>query len=190
MIYRNRLKNFKSQNEQSVYVFISMPNSNKSCQTKFDYQLNLLLLRVINLTLVEQHLMGFQDVRIPAIPRWLFSRHFPKNCGRGESLSTVTCPKTVVGDKQGLAPVKYLCTNKASFCVSRILQRSNGLYKDEVSLATLSFGDINRLKTVVSVPCISGDCFKIIGFLQSFNQYPEYKIQLSAKNKKLYFILT
>ena len=44
--------------------------------------------------------MGFQDVEL------LPSTTLLKHCGRGESLETATCPKTVVGGKQGHAPCK------------------------------------------------------------------------------------
>ena len=58
--------------------------------------------------------MGFQDIAfLPT--RASFSTTFLKNCGRGESLGTTTCPKTVVGVSKGMLPVKYFCSNKAFF---------------------------------------------------------------------------
>ena len=62
--------------------------------------------------------MSFQDVAFLPPSRANFSTTFPKNSGRGESLWTTTCHKTVVMGKQGHAPCKILTSNKASFCVS------------------------------------------------------------------------
>ena len=52
--------------------------------------------------------MGFQDVAFQS----------SRACGRDESLADTTCLKTVVGVSKVALPVKYLCSNKASFCVS------------------------------------------------------------------------
>ena len=49
---------------------------------------------------------------------------FLKNCGRGESLETPTCPRTVVGVSKGMLAVKFHCPNRACFYVSRISWRS------------------------------------------------------------------
>ena len=57
--------------------------------------------------MVGELLMGFQDVALMQ-SRASFSTTFHKNCGRGESLGTTTCPKTVVGDKQGHALCKII----------------------------------------------------------------------------------
>ena len=59
-----------------------------------------------------------------------------------------TCLKTVVGASKGMVPVKYFCSNKASFCVSGMSWSSQDCHKVEVNLATLCFGDITRFKTV------------------------------------------
>ena len=72
---------------------------------------------------------------MPSIPEFVllfFSTAFVKNCGRGESLQTTTCIKAVVGVSKGLLPVKYICSDKASFCVSQISWRSYDRFKDEV----------------------------------------------------------
>ena len=53
--------------------------------------------------------MGFQGVAYLS-SRASYSTTFLKNCVRGESLRTTTCPKTVVGGKPG--HVKYLCSTK------------------------------------------------------------------------------
>ena len=67
--------------------------------------------------------MGFQDVSfLPSRPG-LYTT-FLTNCGRGESLGTITCLRTVVGVSKGMLPVKYFHSNKASFRVSRISWRS------------------------------------------------------------------
>ena len=58
--------------------------------------------------------MDFQDVEfLPSRAR--FSTTFLKNCGRGESLRTTTCPKTVVGGKQSHAPCKILSLKQNVF---------------------------------------------------------------------------
>ena len=51
--------------------------------------------------------MGLWDVAfLPS--RASFSTTLAKNCGRGASLGTSTCPKTVVSGKQGNAPCETL----------------------------------------------------------------------------------
>ena len=58
--------------------------------------------------------MGFQDVAfLPS--RASFSTTFLKSYGRGESLVTTTCLKTVVGGKQGHAPCKILLLQQSLF---------------------------------------------------------------------------
>ena len=59
--------------------------------------------------------MDFQDVAL--LPyRASFSTTFPKNCGRGESLRTTICPKTVAGSKHGHVPSKmFLLQQSPSF---------------------------------------------------------------------------
>ena len=65
---------------------------------------------------VGELLVGFQDVAfLPS--ELLFLPHFLENCGRGESLGTTTCLKTVVGVSKGMLPVKYFRSNTASFYV-------------------------------------------------------------------------
>ena len=66
-----------------------------------------------------------------------WDNHIHENCGLSVS--------------RGMLPVKYFCCDKVSFCVSQISWRSPQCHKDEVNLATNSFGDITGLKTVVSV---------------------------------------
>ena len=63
--------------------------------------------------LVGELLMGLQDVAF--YPSELFFIIFLKNGGRGESFWHATCLKTVVGVSKGMLPVKYFCSNKASF---------------------------------------------------------------------------
>ena len=87
-----------------MYVYCLITNSN----------------RTIN---VGELLIGFHDVVfLPS--RASFSSTFLKNCGRGESLSTTTCIKAVVGGKQGHAPCRILSLQQCLFCVSRISWRS------------------------------------------------------------------
>ena len=53
----------------------------------------------------------------------VFSTIFLKNFGRGESLVTTTCLKTVVGVNKGMLPVKYFCYDKVSFlCLSNFFE--------------------------------------------------------------------
>ena len=47
-----------------------------------------------------------------------FSTTFVKNCGRGESLRTTTCLKTVVRVSKGMLPVKYFLLQQGLFLVS------------------------------------------------------------------------
>ena len=94
--------------------------------------------------------MGFQDVAFLST-RSSFSTTFHKNCGIVESLRTTTYPKTVVVGKQGHAACKTPCSNKSSFCVSRISLRSQDCHEDDVNQVTLSFLDITGCKIMVSV---------------------------------------
>ena len=58
--------------------------------------------------------MGFEDVAfLPS--QASFSTTFLKNCGRSVSLGTTTCPKTVVGGKQGHAPSKMPLLQQSLF---------------------------------------------------------------------------
>ena len=77
---------------------------------------------VANKTWLRELLMGFQDLAfLPS--RACFFTTFLTNCGRGESLVTTTCLKTVAGVNKGLLPVKYINSNKATF-FSRISWKS------------------------------------------------------------------
>ena len=61
--------------------------------------------------------MGIHDAAfLPS--RATMSTTFHKSCGRGESLRTTTCPKTVVGVSKGMLPAKYVNSNNAYFSVS------------------------------------------------------------------------
>ena len=55
-----------------------------------------------------------------------------------------------LGVCKDILPVAYLCSNKYLF-VTRISLRSQGYHIDDVSLATLHFGDITEFKTAVFV---------------------------------------
>ena len=59
--------------------------------------------------------------------------------------------KLWMGVRKGMLPVKYVRLIKASFCVHQNSWRSLDCHKVEVNLATLSFWDIVKFKTVVSV---------------------------------------
>ena len=76
-----------------------------------------------------------------------FSTTFLKNCGRGESLKTTTCVKTVVGGKQGHAPCEILSLYKTSFFVSI---KFNGdhttAYKDTVKFGHPFLGVLTDIK--------------------------------------------
>ena len=58
--------------------------------------------------------MTFQDV-VLLPPQVSFSTTFLITCGRGESLVSITCLKTVVGVGKGMFPMKYVCSNKVFF---------------------------------------------------------------------------
>ena len=60
--------------------------------------------------------MGFQDVAFLPTQAY-FSTTFLRSCGSGECLGTTTCHKTMVGVGKDMLPVKYFCSNKASYCV-------------------------------------------------------------------------
>ena len=63
---------------------------------------------------VGELLVDLQDVAL--LPsRACSSTTFFKDCGRGESLRTTTCLKTVVGVSQGILHIKYFYSNKAFF---------------------------------------------------------------------------
>ena len=57
--------------------------------------------------------MGFQIAEF--LPQASFSTTFLKNYGRGESLRTATCPKIMVGGKQGHASCKILLFQQSLF---------------------------------------------------------------------------
>ena len=75
---------------------------------------------------------------------------FLKNCGRGESLETTTCLRSVVGGKQGHAPSRIPLLLQCLCFVSQISLRPQGCRDDEVHIATLSCVDIAGCMTVVS----------------------------------------
>ena len=56
---------------------------------------------------------------------WLFCHlnldfpiYFIELRGGGEGIRTSTCHVTVDGASKGMLPVRYLCSNKYSFCVN------------------------------------------------------------------------
>ena len=62
--------------------------------------------------------------------------------------------KLWLGVCNGMRPVNYVCSNRASFCVSRISWRSLDFHKvQEFNLVTLAFGVITGFMTLVSVLC-------------------------------------
>ena len=61
--------------------------------------------------------MDFQDVAfLPFKASCAIT--FLKKCDRGKGLRTTTCLKAVVGVIKGMLHVKYLGSNKSSFCIS------------------------------------------------------------------------
>ena len=90
--------------------------------------------------------MGFQDVAF-LHSKSSFSTTFLKNRGRGESLVTTTCLKTLVKGKQKHAPVKYFCFNKAPFIGSVELHGDDeNVAKMRQNLATSVLGIRQGLK--------------------------------------------
>ena len=65
--------------------------------------------------------MSFQDVVFLSFGA-SSSTTFLTSCGGGEILGTIPCLKTVVVVSKGMLPVRYLCSNKATFlCQSNFL---------------------------------------------------------------------
>ena len=62
--------------------------------------------------------IGLQDVAFQPF-RASYYTTFLKDCGIGEDIGTVTCPKNVAEISKGMLPVKYLHSNKSSFCVNK-----------------------------------------------------------------------
>ena len=62
-------------------------------------------------------LRGFQDVAFLLFQASFFTI-FNDNCGSGEGLRINTCLSTMIGGRQGHAPVRYFCSNNACFYVS------------------------------------------------------------------------
>ena len=82
--------------------------------------------------------MGFKDIVFLA-SRARFSTTFINNCGGGESLWTTTCLRNVVGVSNSILPVKYFCSNDASFLSFECNHRT--ATKMRLNMATLSFGN-------------------------------------------------
>ena len=73
--------------------------------------------------------MSVQDaVFLPS--RTSFSNTFLKNCGRDKSLGTTTCPKTVVGGKQGHATCNIPLLQQSLFLSAEI----NGDHKSATKM--------------------------------------------------------
>ena len=66
----------------------------------------------IIVTCVRELQMGFHDVEFLS-SRACFCPTFLKKCGRGESLWTATCIKTIVGVSKGMLHIKYILFNKS-----------------------------------------------------------------------------
>ena len=74
--------------------------------------------------------MGFQDVVFLFSEASFTTTTFLGNCGRGERLRTITCPKSVVEVCKGMLPVRYFCFNKASF----LSVESHGFHRTVIML--------------------------------------------------------
>ena len=105
---------------------------------------------------------AFPGCSIPAQPR-LFYIIFLRNFDHNESFRADTCLENVVGGKQGHAPCKIFLLHQRFFYVRLISWRLLDCHKVDVRLATLSFGDVTKFKTVMSVCllrcCITGQCY-------------------------------
>ena len=84
-------------------------------------------------------------------PRLVFTPHFLKIVVEVTTWGPPHLSKLWLWVSKGMLPVIYFCYDKASFCVSQMLLRLQGCLKDEVILATLTFGDITGFKTEVFV---------------------------------------
>ena len=95
-------------------------------------------------------LMGFHDVEhLPS--RACFSTTFLKNVVEVNASGQPHVLQLCLTVSKVMLLVKYSCSNKDSFYVSRISWRSYSCHKAEVNVATASFGDITKCKTVGSV---------------------------------------
>ena len=94
--------------------------------------------------------MGFQHVEFMPFGESFFTT-FLKTCGRGESLGTTTCPKTVVWVSKGMLPVKYACSNKASFVTVKFYGYHMTATEMRYNQATLNIDDMTEFKMVVSI---------------------------------------
>ena len=100
---------------------------------------------------VGELLMGFQDGEFLAT-HGSFPPHFLNIVAKVKIFGAPHALKQWLGVSKIMLPVKFLCTNKASFFVS---VESHGDHKAKVNQDTLCFWDITGLKLVVSV-CYSG----------------------------------
>ena len=65
--------------------------------------------------------MGFQHVAfLPC--RATLSTTFLKHCGRGESLGSTTCHKSVVEVSMGMLSVRYFCSYEASLSLLNFIE--------------------------------------------------------------------
>ena len=88
--------------------------------------------------------MSLQDVEF-LLSRASYSTTFLKNCGRGERIRSNTCPKTVVGDKQGHAPRRILSLPKASVVPVEFIGEQKTAYKDYVKSVHPQFWGYYRI---------------------------------------------
>ena len=84
------------------------------CNTTLSTALVIFLLQCC--LLVVELITSFHDAAFLLSPANSYTT-FCINCGRGESLGTATCPKTVDRTSKVMLPEKYYRSNKASFCV-------------------------------------------------------------------------
>ena len=88
--------------------------------------------------------MSFLDVAfLPSLAS--FSTTFHKNCGKGDSLRTTSCLRTVVEAKQGHAPYKILLLHKAFFVSVEFNGDHYNAHKDEVKSGHAQFWGYYRI---------------------------------------------
>ena len=90
--------------------------------------------------------IGFQDVGF--LLSWFFPPHFLQSVVLVKASGLLYALDMWLWVSKGMIHVKYLCSNKSSFCVSLGLMAFMTLW---LNISTLSFWDTTGYRTVVSV---------------------------------------
>ena len=96
------------------------------------------------------------------------------------------CPKIVDGDSKYLLPVKYICYYNSSFVLVEFHTHRN-THKVEVGLATPTFWDVSRFKTMVIICFIYVIAFMMCSLNNDMILYFSY-VQNDEWGKDLLFV--